>query len=477
MQKIDIRTKRDRKAKILATLGPASSSPEMIRTLHLAGADVFRLNFSHGSHADHAQRVEAIRRWEAESGCPIGILMDLQGPKLRIGQMADGRATLAAGQTFRLDLDPTAGDTTRAPLLHPEIFAALDTGTELLIDDGKVRLRVERFGADFAETTVIVPGVISDRKGVNVPGVILPISPLTDKDRADLAFGLELGVDWVALSFVQRPEDVLEARALVGDKAWIMAKLEKPSAIDHLDEIVALADGVMVARGDLGVELPPEYLPEIQRRIIRISRRLGKPVVVATQMLESMVEVPVPTRAEASDVATAIYDGVDAVMLSAESASGKYPVEAVSIMNRIACQVEKDPVYQTGLDSTHSPAEATTQDAVCYALRGIAEVIQPAITITYTESGFTALRAARERPTTAILGLTPYFSNARRLTLVWGIRAIPFGRVTGVSDMVEQAREVARSEQYAKAGDKVIIVAGMPFGRTGTTNLLHVAQI
>lgn len=469
--------KRDRKAKILATLGPASSSDDMIRALFETGADVFRLNFSHGSHADHAARHDTIRRVEAECNRPIGILMDLQGPKLRIGTLAKGKVHLAQGSAFRLDLDPTPGDETRAPLLHPEIFAALEEGTELLIDDGKVRLRVERFGADFADTVVLVAGPISDRKGVNVPGVVLPISPLTEKDLKDLAFGLELGVDWVALSFVQRPEDLIEARRLVGDKAWIMAKLEKPSAIEQLEAIIELADGVMVARGDLGVELPPEQLPQIQRRIIRIARRLGKPVVVATQMLESMIEAPVPTRAEASDVATAIYDGVDAVMLSAESASGKYPLEAVGMMNRIVCQVEKDPAYRSGLDATHSPSEGTTQDAVCYALRGVAEVIRPAATITYTESGFTALRAARERPATPILSLTPHFSSARRLALVWGIHAIPFGRVSGVGDMVNQATQVATRETFAEPGDNVVIIAGLPFGHSGTTNLLHVARI
>jgi pyruvate kinase len=469
--------KRDRKAKIVATLGPASSTEEKIRALFESGVDVFRLNFSHGAQADHAERLNTIRRIEAEVGRPIGVLLDLQGPKLRIGTLAQGKAKLAAGASFRLDLDATPGDETRAPLLHPEIFRALKTGTELLIDDGKVRLKVERFGPDFAETTVVVPGTISDRKGVNVPGVVLPISPLTEKDRKDLAFGLELGVDWVALSFVQRPEDIVEAREIIGDQAWIMAKLEKPAAIEHLEEIINLVDGVMVARGDLGVELPPEYLPEIQRRIIRISRRLGKPVVVATQMLESMIESPVPTRAEASDVATAIYDGVDAVMLSAESASGKYPLEAVAMMNRIVSRVEKDPAYRVGLDATHTPAENTTRDAVCYALRGIAEVIKPAATIAYTESGFTALRAARERPTTPIVALTPHFANARRLSMAWGVHAIPFSQVSGVRDMIAQATQVARRESFANPGENVVIVAGLPFGQSGTTNLLHVARI
>ena len=323
--------RRTRSAKIVATLGPATSDAKVIRALFERGVDVFRLNFSHGTQFDHAQRLDTLRGLEKEFGRPIGVLLDLQGPKLRLGTFNGGKAQLDAGARFRLDMDPASGDASRAPLLHPEIFAALQPGTELLLDDGKLRLRVERYGTDFAETTVIVGGPISDRKGVNVPSVVLPLSPLTAKDRDDLDFGLSMGVDWVALSFVQRPEDIEEARAIIGSRAWIMAKLEKPAAIEHLDAIVALCDGIMVARGDLGVELPPEQVPEMQRLIVRACRRGGKPVVVATQRLESMIASPVPTRAEVSDVATAIYDGVDAVMLSAESASGKYPLEAVEI--------------------------------------------------------------------------------------------------------------------------------------------------
>ena len=382
--------KRERSARILATLGPASATRERILALAQAGADVFRLNFSHGSHADHAERLKQIREVEHEIGRPIGVLMDLQGPKLRVGRFAEGKVMLAPGARFRLDLDPAAGDATRANLPHPEIFAALEAGTELLLDDGKLRLRVDAFGPDFADTTVLVGGALSDRKGVNVPGVVLPISPLTAKDRADLDFGLSLGVDWVALSFVQRPEDLREAREIIGDRAWIMAKLEKPAAIDALEPIVALADGVMVARGDLGVELPPQQVPVLQRRIVRAARAAGKPVVVATQMLESMITAPVPTRAEASDIATAIYDGADAVMLSAESASGQYPVEAVSIMHRIICEVEQDPAWRTGLEASHTPAEANTPDAICCALRRVAGLLEPAATVAYTTSGFSA---------------------------------------------------------------------------------------
>ncbi len=469
--------KRERSARILATLGPASATRERILALAQAGADVFRLNFSHGSHADHAERLKQIREVEHEIGRPIGVLMDLQGPKLRVGRFAEGKVMLAPGARFRLDLDPAAGDATRANLPHPEIFAALEAGTELLLDDGKLRLRVDAFGPDFADTTVLVGGALSDRKGVNVPGVVLPISPLTAKDLADLDFGLSLGVDWVALSFVQRPEDLREAREIIGDRAWIMAKLEKPAAVDALEPIVALADGVMVARGDLGVELPPQQVPVLQRRIVRAARAAGKPVVVATQMLESMITAPVPTRAEASDVATAIYDGADAVMLSAESASGQYPVEAVSIMHRIICEVEQDPAWRTGLEASHTPAEANTPDAICCALRRVAGLLEPAATVAYTTSGFSALRASRERPATPILALTPQLTTARRLALVWGVHPVPFEEVHDVTEMVEHAGRAAVSHGFAGPGDVLVVIGGLPFGKSGSTNLLHVARI
>jgi len=469
---------KSRRARILATLGPASSSPERIQALIDAGADVFRLNFSHGTHEDHAQRLRHIREAERKAGRPIGVLMDLQGPKLRVGNLAGGSVTLTAGARFRLDLDPAEGDGQRATLPHPEIFAALETGTDLLVDDGKLRLRVDAFGPDFAETTVMVGGVLSNHKGVNVPGAILPISPLTEKDRADLDFGLSLGVDWVALSFVQRPEDIAEARAIIGNRAWIMAKLEKPSAIEHLDEIINLADGVMVARGDLGVEMPPQQVPILQHRIVRKARAAGRPVVVATQMLESMINAPVPTRAEASDVATAIYSGADAVMLSAESASGQYPVEAVTIMERIIREIEQDPAWRLGLDSTHGEPQPNTPDAICCALRRVASLLDPAATVAYTASGFSALRASRERPTTPILALTPELATARRLALAWGIHPIPFEiQLDHVTDMIDHATSVAVGTGMARPGDQIIVIAGLPFGRSGSTNLMHIATV
>jgi len=469
--------KRTRRARIVATLGPASSDEAAIRALFEAGVDVFRLNFSHGTQAEHAQRLASIRRLEVEFGRPIGVLLDLQGPKLRLGTFVGGRAHLVAGSSFRLDLNPEPGDAHRAPLPHPEIFAALQPGAELLLDDGKLRLRVETRTAEHAQTTVLTGGPISDRKGVNVPSVVLPISPLTAKDREDLAFGLDLGVDWVALSFVQRPEDIAEARALIGDRAWIMAKLEKPAAIRELDAIVAQADGIMVARGDLGVELPAEDVPELQRQIVRRCRQMGKPVVVATQMLESMIHAPVPTRAEVSDIATAIYDGVDAVMLSAESASGEHPIEAVAMMDRIVARVEASPSYRSGIDASHTPAEANTADALCCSLRRVAALISPAALITYTDSGSTSRRAARERPIAPILSLTPELNTARRLSLVWGVHPVLVDRIHDVGEMVKWANRTAVIEGFAGAGSDVVIVAGLPFGERGTTNLLHVSRI
>ena len=472
---------RQRRSRILATLGPSSSSVERIRALADAGADVFRLNFSHGSHAEHAARYRAIREVERDIGRPIGVLMDLQGPKLRVGGLAGGKAWLEAGARFRLDLDPAEGGAARARLPHPEIFAALRPGAELLLDDGKLRLRVDACGPEYADTTVLVGGMLSDRKGVNVPGVLLPISPLTPKDRADLAFGLELGVDWVALSFVQRPDDIREARALVGERAWIMAKLEKPAAIDMLEEIVAVADGIMVARGDLGVELPPQQVPVLQRRIVHAARAAGRPVVVATQMLESMTAAPVPTRAEVSDVASAIYEGADAVMLSAESASGGYPVEAVTVMDSVIREVERDPGWRAGLDASHVPrdsvAGASTADAICCALRRVATVLAPAATVTYTRSGATSLRASRERPATPILALTPHAAIARRLALAWGVHPLPFEEARTLDGMVADGAAAALEYGLAGPDDKVVVLAGFPSGQAGATNLLHVVRV
>ncbi len=463
--------------KIVATLGPATSDAAMIRKLFEAGADVFRFNFSHGTHEDHRARHATLRAVERELGHPIGILLDLQGPKLRVGAFADGRVILETGARFRLDLDRSPGSATRANLPHPEIFAALEDGADLLVDDGKLRLRVGAHGADFAECEVITGGMISDRKGVNVPGVVLPISPLTEKDRRDLAFGLDLGVDWVALSFVQRPDDMAEARRLVQGRAGVLAKLEKPSAIERLEEIIDLSDAVMVARGDLGVEMPPETVPGTQKRIVRLCRRAGKPVIVATQMLETMVSSPTPTRAEASDVATAVYDGADAVMLSAETASGKFPVEAVTIMEKIIESVEHDPLYRPIMDAVHAEPEHTAADAITAAARQVAHTVDARAIVTYTTSGSTTLRASRERPDVPILCLTERVETARRVTLAWGVHPVVTADVSSFEEMVEKACRLAREHGFAKAGDRVVITAGVPFGTPGATNVLRLAWV
>jgi pyruvate kinase len=469
--------RRNRNAKIVATLGPASSDAAVIEGLFLAGVDVFRLNFSHGSADDHAQRVHALRVVEAKHGRPIAILADLQGPKLRVGTFAKGPVMLDAGQPFRLQLAATPGDAQCVTLPHPEIFAALQPGAELLLDDGKLKLVVERCDARGADTRVLAGGKLSDRKGVNVPGVVLPISALTAKDLSDLKTALELGVDWVALSFVQRPEDLHEARALVGDRALLVAKLEKPAAVQRLDEVVAASDAVMVARGDLGVELPAEAVPPLQKRIVRACRRRGKPVIVATQMLESMITSPVPTRAEASDVATAVYDGADAVMLSAESAAGAHPVEAVAMMERIIRSVEADPLHRQLLDASQAanvPGETAIADAVCCAMRRAVALLRAPAIVCCTHSGHTSLRAARERPEAPILSLTPMLTTARRLALAWGVHTVHVEDVASVEQMTAMAGAIARRERFAAAGETFVAIAGLPFGTPGSTNLLRI---
>ena len=461
----------------MATLGPSSSTLERVRALFEAGVDVFRLNFSHGTHNDHLDRFVAIRRVESETGRPIGILADLQGPKLRLGAFAEGHIELASGAHFQLDLDREAGDQQRAPLPHPEIFDALQPGTELLIDDGKVRLEVETCGSGFADTRCLVGGTLSDRKGVNVPNAVLPLSAITQKDRADLSFALEQGADWIAFSFVQRPDDVAEGRKLVAGRAGVMVKLEKPSAIQRLGEIIELADGLMVARGDLGVEMPPEDVPSVQKQVIHACRSAGKPVVVATQMLESMIAAPTPTRAEASDVATAVYEGADAVMLSAETAAGRYPIEAAAIMNRIACRVQEDPLFYSMLEGTRIEHEHTSSDAISAAACQVARLVGAAAIVSYTTSGATALRAARERPEAPILVLTSHLGTARRLAVLWGAHCVHTSDVKSFSDMVQKAVRIAHSERIAEIGQRVVITAGVPFGTPGATNTLRIAWI
>ena len=469
--------RRTRSAKIVATLGPATTDEPAIRALFERGVDVFRLNFSHGTQHDHARRLDTIRRLEKEFGRPIGVLLDLQGPKLRLGTFEGGRAQLDAGSRFRLDMDKASGNARRAPLLHPEIFAALQVGTELLLDDGKLRLRVDSYGADFAETTVLVGGPISDRKGVNVPSVLLPISPLTPKDLDDLACGLAMGVDWVALSFVQRPDDLAEVRKIARGRVGLMSKIEKPQALERIEEIIELSDALMVARGDLGVEMPLESVPGIQKQLIRACRRSGKPVVVATQMLESMISAPVPTRAEVSDVATAVFEGADAVMLSAESASGDYPVEAVATMASIATAIEREPHYPGIIYAQRAQPEATGADAISLAARQIAETLKLSAIVCYTSSGTTGLRASRERPQVPILALSPIIKTARRLAVVWGLHCVVTHDATDLDDMVNRACRIVADEGFGKPGDRIIISAGVPLGTPGATNMIRIAYI
>lgn len=466
---------RDRRARIVATLGPASRQPAQVIALARAGADVFRVNFSHGGHPDHARTIAAVRAAEAELGRPLAVLADLQGPKLRLGEFADGRVRLKAGQDFRLDRDQTPGDASRVCVPHAEIFAALKPGADILLDDGKVRLKVGRCGKDFAETIVIGGEALSDHKGLNLPGLTIPIPALTAKDRQDLDFALSQGVDWVALSFVQRAADMAELRQIVQGRAGVLAKIEKPAALDALDEILDLCEAVMVARGDLGVELAPEDVPVVQKLLVRAARTRGIPVIVATQMLESMIHAPTPTRAEASDVANAVYEGADAVMLSAETAAGDYPLEAVSMMDRILTRVERDPRWPE-LMAAEYPVDDGDADALVAAARRAAEAASTACLVAFTTTGQTALRLSRERPLQPTLALTTRLGTARRLALAWGVESRVVGEITDPEHMARVAVELACETGLCPPGQRVLILAGLPMGSPGAANILRIAH-
>ncbi|MCT2560017.1 pyruvate kinase [Tsuneonella sp. YG55] len=474
MQKLE---PRKRKVKVLATIGPASRSPAMLEKLLRAGADAFRVNMSHGAHADHAATIKAIRDLEKASGRPIAILADLQGPKLRVGTFKDGQAVIRHSGHFTLDRDPTPGDETRVELPHPELFEVLEKGQRLLINDGKIRLKVIKAEADRIVCSAEVGGVISDRKGVNVPDAEVPIPALTEKDRKDLAFAVSQGVDWIGLSFVQRPEDLAEARKLMGGYGALCAKIEKPSAVRRLPELLELADGIMVARGDLGVELDAWEVPPLQKKIVNAARNAGKPVIVATQMLESMIESPSPTRAEVSDVANAVYDGADAVMLSAETAAGDWPEEAVAIMDRIAIQVERDDAYLERVRLLDTPPDRTTADALSHSCMTIADTVSVSGIIVFTGSGSTARRVARERPSVPMLVLTPSVKTARRTALLWGAHAVVTKDIGSFEEMIAKGKRMALRHGFGTAGSKLIALAGVPFGTPGSTNLLHVVTL
>jgi pyruvate kinase len=466
---------RARRARIIATLGPASRGLEKVRELAMAGADVFRVNFSHGAYADHAGAIRSVREAEAVVGRPLAVLADLQGPKLRLGEFAEGQARLAAGRHLRLDLSAKPGDATRIGVPHPEVFAALRVGAEVLLDDGKVRLRVVSHGPDFAETVVEAGDLLSDHKGLNLPGLAIPIPALTDKDRADLAFALKEGVDWVALSFVQRASDMAELRSLVQGRANVLAKIEKPSALEALDEILDLSQAIMVARGDLGVELAPEEVPVVQKQLVRAARLRGIPVVVATQMLESMTHSPTPTRAEASDVAGAVYEGADALMLSAESAAGDYPIEAVSIMDRIITRVEQDPRWPELMRAEY-PVEDADADALVAAARKGADAASTACLVAFTTTGQTALRLARERPLQPTLALTPNLATARKLALAWGVEPRVVPEPSDPEELAKVAVEQAVATNLADPGQRILILAGLPMGSPGSANILRIAH-
>ncbi len=469
--------RRTRKTKIVATLGPASSEPAQLKALFEAGADVFRINMSHTSHEKLAELHGHVRALEAEMGRPIGILCDLQGPKIRVGTLPGGEITLTEGQRLKLLCQPSSDDPNVLPIPHPEVFASLKQRHCLLIDDGKIRLRTFASKPDSAEAIVELGGVLKNRKGVNLPDTLLPVSAMTEKDRRDLDAALNVGVDWIALSFVQRPDDVAELKKLARGQAAIMAKIEKPKALERLDEILELADGLMVARGDLGVELPLETVPGLQKKITRAARVAGKPVVVATQMLESMILAPAPTRAEVSDVATAVFEGADAVMLSAETASGAWPAEAVSMMDKIAGSVESDPLYQAIIDSQRAPPDETTADAIMAAVHQVTHTVHARAIVTWTSSGSTGLRAAHERPEAPILALTPSIHTARRLCIAWGLHCVTTEDAHDLDDVVERAGQIAYEEGFAKPGERIVVTAGVPLRTPGATNLLRVAFV
>ncbi|MGB8316301.1 MAG: pyruvate kinase [Aestuariivirga sp.] len=469
--------RRNRKVKILATLGPASSSAEMIEKLFVAGVDVFRINMSHTSHAILVELHGCIRDVERKLNRPIGILADLQGPKIRIGTFKDKEVQIKAGDTFAFDTDATPGDSKRVHLPHPEIFASIKVGDFLLLNDGRLRVEITAVSPSRIDTMIIFGGTLSNRKGVNLPNTLLPIPALTEKDRADLEAAASIGVDWIALSFVQRPEDVVEARGLIANRAGVMAKIEKPSALLCLEDILKVSDGIMVARGDLGVELPLETVPARQKQLTRAARRAGKPVVVATQMLESMIIEPVPTRAEVSDVATAVYEGADAIMLSAESAAGAWPEKAVATMDKIAQSAEGDSFYRGIMNAQRNDPQPTTADAISTAARSISETLAVAAIVSYTESGSTAMRVARERPNVPIITLTPIPATARRLALAWGQHCVLTPNADDLEHMIETACQFASSEGFAEEGERIIITVGVPLGAPGATNMLRIAQV
>lgn len=469
--------KRDRFAKIVATLGLTSSEPDVIEKLFLTGVDVFRLNFSHGTHENHAKNIQTLRALEQKHGRPIAILQDLQGPKFRVGRFEQDAIELAFGQTLVFDQDDTLGDNTRVYLPHPEVFSSAKVGDRLLLDDARVAFEVVNNDGNCIEAKHIYGKKLSNNKGLNLPDTDLLVSAMTDKDHTDLQFGLSQGVDIVALSFVQRAGDMEMLRGLVGGKASILAKIEKPSAVRHIADILDASDAIMLARGDLGVEFPPEALPSIQKTVVEAARHAGKPIVVATQMLESMIDSPVPTRAEATDVDTAVALGADAVMLSGETAIGKYPVEAVSFMDRMIQSTEKDARYIKDMRVIEDVEVNSSNGAVSHAVKAISNAIDVTAIACYTASGSSAVRLCRERALTPIIALTPNQDVARRLQLYWGVDAVVMPDADRVQTIVANAANLVKRKAYGEDGDLVVVTAGVPFGQPGTTNTIRLATI
>ncbi|MFQ3617860.1 MAG: pyruvate kinase [Cyanobacteriota bacterium] len=469
-----------RRTKIVATIGPATSSPEVLRSLIEAGATTLRLNFSHGTHEDHQRNIRTIRQVSFELNQPVGILQDLQGPKIRLGKFEQGPITLKKGDPYILTSRPLLGTQDISSVTYEPLAEEVPVGATILLDDGRVEMRVEAVDLDQRELhcRVVVGGVLSNNKGVNFPGVYLSIKALTDKDKTDLMFGLDQGVDWIALSFVRNPQDILEIKEIIssaGKDVPVIAKIEKHEAIEQMEAVLSICDGVMVARGDLGVELPAEEVPILQKRLIATANRFGIPVITATQMLDSMVSNPRATRAEISDVANAILDGTDAVMLSNETAVGKFPVEAVETMARIAVQIEQNLAIARNVDS--NSGGHSIPNAISQAVGRIAEQLQAAAIMTLTKTGATARNVSKYRPSTPILAVTPHVDVARQLQLVWGVRPLLVLNLPSTGQTFQAALNVAQEKNFLKEGDLVVMTAGTLQGVSGSTDLIKVEVV
>ncbi|MDJ0681619.1 MAG: pyruvate kinase [Xenococcaceae cyanobacterium MO_167.B52] len=472
--------KTPRRTKIVATVGPATLKQDVLRQLIKAGATTLRLNFSHGTQEDHQRAIRLIRQTAFELNQPVGILQDLQGPKIRLGKFACGKINLKNGDPFILTSRKVECDQTISYITYDKLIEEVPENATILLDDGKVEMQVEKIDHENQNLhcRVVVGGDLSSSKGVNFPGVCLSIKALTEKDREDLIFGLDQGVDWVALSFVREPEDIIEIKDLIasaGKSVPVIAKIEKHEAIEQMDAILSLCDGVMVARGDLGVELPAEDVPILQKRLITTANKLGIPIITATQMLDSMVNNPRPTRAEVSDVANAILDGTDAVMLSNETAVGNHPVEAVKTMAKIAQRIEKEQ-HRISADSGGG-SKWSIPHAISAAVGQIAEQLSASAIMTLTKTGSTARNVSKFRPQTPILAITPHVHVSRRLQLVWGVKPLLVLDLPSTTQTFQSAINVAQEKNWLAAGDLVVMTAGTLQGVAGSTDLIKVELV